>query len=71
MKPEKYHGVCKLLKDEKPSTVFEDARRQLDEESAKSIFPPSYKYNLRQAQNWSFLAHQVVGGEVPYEPEPN
>lgn len=59
-KPVVYIRVSELFRNAEPSTLAEDVRKELQNERAKSILDETL---VRQQEDWSFLAHQVVGGE--------
>jgi len=55
-----------FFKDAQYTTELADAHRKyIEEETEKCFpFPAGYHSRLRQAQNWSILGQQIVGGEV-------
>ena len=55
-----YLRVSELFRNAKTTTISEDVRRQMEEEREKNILDEDL---LRQQEDWSVLAHQVVGGE--------
>jgi len=57
----KYLSVSDLFRNARPTTLFQEVQRQLEEEREKNVLD---KDLLRQQEDWSILAHQVVGGEA-------
>lgn len=61
-----YIRASDFFKNSRHITVSEDVRREIEEEDFNRVGPPEHV--RRRAEDWSILAHQVVGGEVPYKP---
>ena len=65
-----YTTVKEFMQDAVPTSVFEDVRREIEQEQNRPITTSqAYRNAGIDGEAWSELGHQVFGAEVKIQPK--